>query len=330
MSYARPQLGDATVNPLRVKLEVPKGWYTTISSVSRRAYNQLVVVEYENKDEGLDPGVKSLVNTSNTPNGQMEDTDEGATRFSSCHHKASSYLAEANYASNKFQTHIITALYYSNDPNAPEGIPDYMTVLIFVEDAPDSAGVDGRPQFNNLVVTISVVYVLPVTPAPPMEIGTKGILEAGNQAANEFIARYIRPGKRYPGPPPPYDPTPDLTRLPVCIIGMGAAGLYIGMMLDTLNIKYEILEGSGRIGGRLYTHKFPQNPGKYQYFDVGAMCYPKSSFMKRTFNLVKERLKMPNVFIPYDRTNENMFLCYNDITATRAEDKNRSKADTKG
>ena len=50
------------------------------------------------------------------------------------------------------------------------------------------------------------------------------------------------------------------------IVGAGVSGLYIAMMLDSLGIKYEILEGSGRIGGRLYTHYFPKNSGPYQYY----------------------------------------------------------------
>jgi len=55
-------------------------------------------------------------------------------------------------------------------------------------------------------------------------------------------------------------------QLPVCIIGAGVSGLYIAMILDSLDIKYDIMEGSGRTGGRLYTHYFPKNAGKYQYY----------------------------------------------------------------
>ncbi len=54
--------------------------------------------------------------------------------------------------------------------------------------------------------------------------------------------------------------------LPVCIIGAGAAGLYAAIILDYLGIKYEILEASGRHGGRLYTHQFNKLDGPYQYF----------------------------------------------------------------
>ncbi|KAJ9662062.1 hypothetical protein H2198_001604 [Neophaeococcomyces mojaviensis] len=45
----------------------------------------------------------------------------------------------------------------------------------------------------------------------------------------------------------------------VCIVGAGVTGLYIAMILDSLEIpglSYDILEGSGSTGGRLLTHYF--------------------------------------------------------------------------
>ena len=39
--------------------------------------------------------------------------------------------------------------------------------------------------------------------------------------------------------------------------------------------------------------------------------------MKRTFDLVNNRLGMPNTFIPYIRSNENNFSCYNDIAVKK-------------
>jgi hypothetical protein len=112
------------------------------------------------------------------------------------------------------------------------------------------------------------------------------------------------------------------------------------MMLDSLGIKYDLMEGSGRTGGRLYTHYFPQNPGKYQYFvssilpinfasayytpshqDVGAMRFPESIFMKRTFDLAKRRLGL--TMLPYVRSNDNTFLSYNGINITQAENKQK-------
>ena len=45
---------------------------------------------------------------------------------------------------------------------------------------------------------------------------------------------------------------------PVGIIGAGVGGLYAAIILKSLDIPYQILEGSDRIGGRVHTHKFCQ------------------------------------------------------------------------
>ena len=47
----------------------------------------------------------------------------------------------------------------------------------------------------------------------------------------------IDPGLIILPPARPYVP-----QLPVCIIGAGVSGLYIAMMLDSLGIKYELME----------------------------------------------------------------------------------------
>jgi hypothetical protein len=98
-----------------------------------------------------------------------------------------------------------------------------------------------------------------------------------------------------PGVDTPFDPDnlPELSapleslegpdeKLEVCIIGAGVAGLYIAMILDDLAIpglSYEILESSpDRTGGRLYTYRFKDEPhSPHDYFDIGAMRYPKAS-----------------------------------------------------
>ena len=48
------------------------------------------------------------------------------------------------------------------------------------------------------------------------------------------------------------------------------------MILDALdipNLSYEILEGSKRVGGRVYTHYFSGGPEKktHDYYDVGML-----------------------------------------------------------
>ena len=58
------------------------------------------------------------------------------------------------------------------------------------------------------------------------------------------------------------------------------------MILDALNIpglEYEILEAEKeRVGGRIYTHRFsPFSEAPHDYYDVGAMRFPKIDIMKK-------------------------------------------------
>ena len=113
-----------------------------------------------------------------------------------------------------------------------------------------------------------------------LNIGTRALVRNGKYAIEDFKQPKWQPGpvlKRpwvptAPAPAPvPAPPTPEpepLAPHPVCILGAGAAGLYIAMILDDLDIDYELMEGSGRTGGRLYTHKFPKNTGDYQYYVI--------------------------------------------------------------
>ncbi|KAI6141922.1 hypothetical protein BKA82DRAFT_961792 [Pisolithus tinctorius] len=81
----------------------------------------------------------------------------------------------------------------------------------------------------------------------------------------------------------------------VGILGAGVGGLYTALILDSLDVEYEILEASDRIGGRLSTYKFPGGQA-YDYYDAGAMRYPlpkknehgqyKNGIMKRLAELI--------------------------------------------
>lgn len=114
------------------------------------------------------------------------------------------------------------------------------------------------------------------------DTGFQARIRNGKDSIKDYINRYRKGKRNGPGPIIPPDgnvPSPvrppiplKLKDLPVAILGAGVSGLYIGMILDTLGIKYEILEGSSRIGGRLYTHNFPKNQGKYQYYVSLVFC----------------------------------------------------------
>ena len=65
----------------------------------------------------------------------------------------------------------------------------------------------------------------------------------------------------------------------VCIIGAGVAGLQLARLCVFFGIDYEILEASDRVGGRVYTHHFPNTDNPHNYYDVGAMRFPKLKIM---------------------------------------------------
>ena len=56
----------------------------------------------------------------------------------------------------------------------------------------------------------------------------------------------------------------------VGILGAGIGGLYAALILDSLDIEYDILEASNRAGGRVFTYQFPGG-GKYDYY-VCCFC----------------------------------------------------------
>ncbi|RAO65211.1 uncharacterized protein BHQ10_001223 [Talaromyces amestolkiae] len=97
----------------------------------------------------------------------------------------------------------------------------------------------------------------------------------------------------------------------VCIIGAGISGLYLGMLLDELdlkNVSYDILESNERTGGRVYTYKF--GPGKMEYYDVGAMRFPRIPPLARTFDLF---MRCGAQLIPYNYGGEQCPNLFNTI-----------------
>ncbi|KAJ7466775.1 amine oxidase [Mycena galericulata] len=125
-------------------------------------------------------------------------------------------------------------------------------------------------------------------------------------AHNVILEHQVRLAKSKAGlpslnPPPSRAKTGEPIR--VGILGAGIAGLYAALLIDYLGpesgLTYDILEANpGRTGGRLYTHRFSDSPN--DYFDAGAMRYPKIPWMKPTFALFKFlNLDDPKSLIPY-------------------------------
>ena len=75
----------------------------------------------------------------------------------------------------------------------------------------------------------------------------------------------------------------------VAIAGGGISGLFIGMMLRDMGIKYTLLEANNRFGGRVFTSHFEQYGGKH-YAELGAMRLPftENSEHQLVYDLVEE------------------------------------------
>ncbi|KAH7145710.1 L-amino acid oxidase [Dactylonectria estremocensis] len=88
----------------------------------------------------------------------------------------------------------------------------------------------------------------------------------------------------------------------VCIVGAGAAGLYIAMILKFLGIEdFDILEASDRVGGRCFTYEFPKDDGypcPHNYYDIGAMRIPDIPTMSSTMQLI-DILNLQKEKVPY-------------------------------
>jgi monoamine oxidase len=59
----------------------------------------------------------------------------------------------------------------------------------------------------------------------------------------------------------------------ITILGAGIAGLVAAYELERLGHQVDIMEGSSRIGGRVWTHRFEDSPGS-AYGELGAMRIP--------------------------------------------------------
>ncbi|KAK2462137.1 hypothetical protein APHAL10511_005835 [Amanita phalloides] len=111
---------------------------------------------------------------------------------------------------------------------------------------------------------------------------------------------------------------------PIGILRAGAAGLYTALILESLGIPYKILEAQGDVGGRLFTYRFPDATGApYNYFDVGAMRFPKHEFMQRVFHLFQYPplntgdIQLGAKLKPFHYTSDNSFMYFNGIALRR-------------
>ena len=72
------------------------------------------------------------------------------------------------------------------------------------------------------------------------------------------------------------------------IVGAGMTGLYSAMLLKVnyqdSKHRVKIFEANDRVGGRVYTHRFSDEP--YQYFEGGAERFSDAPWQRQVFNLI--------------------------------------------
>ncbi|KAB5590640.1 bifunctional amine oxidase [Ceratobasidium theobromae] len=111
-------------------------------------------------------------------------------------------------------------------------------------------------------------------------------------------------------------PALPITR--VAIVGAGVAGLRAAMNLSSVlpSVEIHVYEAAAedRIGGRLYTHNFTTDP--FEYFDVGAMRFPSTPLMAKTFELFTAIGVTPD---PYTFSHEQNILFFNNIRIKRGD-----------
>lgn len=122
--------------------------------------------------------------------------------------------------------------------------------------------------------------------------GAESAIDPGSARAQLFREVISRAGVYDSFPPgPPASPCdqdcqPPSPPLKVGIIGAGAAGLYSALLLQSLDIDFEILEADGRAGGRIYTHYFDpegwkkSNPEEAAYYNYYISVKPQQRLEK--------------------------------------------------
>ncbi|KDQ08493.1 hypothetical protein BOTBODRAFT_59339 [Botryobasidium botryosum FD-172 SS1] len=173
---APPRPANSVPRKHTVEINVPAGWYTTVSAISRKPYNQLVRIRYSERD-GINTeyflnqwGVvgdtmthrRSRVDSYRIYPLETPISLEFSFFYSLDMYKAGVILENENATSSKLH---VTSI--SKPGDVRDDFPDYSTFFIFVEDAEDDAQVPGSGQFDDAVVLVHLLKKTEAAPLPP-------------------------------------------------------------------------------------------------------------------------------------------------------------------
>ncbi|QRV73417.1 Flavin containing amine oxidoreductase [Ceratobasidium sp. AG-Ba] len=132
------------------------------------------------------------------------------------------------------------------------------------------------------------------------------LLERFHKERLHFEEPVIPPGETLPNVPSE-GRAKDLPKVKtpvknIAIVGGGVAGLYTAMLLKEKTMSSRLISTKPSIIGT------PAQGGEYDYFDVGAMRFPDTPIMKKTYELFKN-LKIR--LLEYKISNETNWMVYN-------------------
>ncbi|KAF5392271.1 hypothetical protein D9757_001577 [Collybiopsis confluens] len=309
------------VNNAEATIKIPPAWKVEITYTFNQKYKQ---------------GIGEAFYTTKAPDDEEysyhlnDDSDDPGKDEHSENNEDYELRLEFYYDREKFRSSRVEFLKESGE--------DTITFTVLAKDEAGSTSAL-QESSSDMYAKIHLINTNPPPKGPgkaePVTESEKAAPEKAAQVIDDFAKdQGIDPDTLVPGPS--YTPPPELEKLPVGIIGAGCAGLYTAMILDSLGINYEIIEGSGRHGGRILTHVFTKHLTDlpYQYFECGAMRFPDIFLMRRTFDLARNRLGMgEDKFIKIIMHSENAFRHFNGIGVkqsaySKTDDNGEESADT--
>jgi len=190
----------------------------------------------------------------------------------------------------------------SKDPQVKIGDWEYLQALprygvYEPEPEPEPESMSAQPRDDSALLQDEPLELPPLIPTHPdaSNISWSSLLKSMKDGVLDAKPPPKKPPGRFPPEGPQYPPEkpkfpPDRLVYPpwyyVAIIGAGVAGLRTAKLLQDKGIPYKIFEASNRPGGRLFTYHFSAEEN--DYYDVGAMRFPKNDANKRTFELFDE------------------------------------------